>query len=812
MPLGIALALVGVVGAFVLFNTGQVAVNKQRLSDAADSAAYSGMVWQARALNFQAYTNRAMIANDVTIGQAVSLTSWSTYSAIASDNIATVTDPVPIVGQIIRSIAQIFKTVNSVIEPVSDAIVSVVGVINGVIGVAQESMFASAFMATPDIVDKVAKASDDNFEAVSGYAIAGLFNNLNSWQAFTEEYSHDDIEAMRERTDLVSQSRDDFATNRRWKFFHDFWLFTSPFTQYKLYYSGQTRLLMSTNLETPQWEWVGKDGLSLHQKRLSFKLTGVKTKRDQLPIGWASAYANSQNSNSSATIDERNKKCQGYYTLAKYGTNDNCDFLGPLGNGVAEGLANEGFKFKLLDSGPIGLTGYNGIQAFRSLSKNVLEDEDGSGDPVLRLRTEISMDMQDTETTNDWVHDSEPFATELASAGKKMSSISVAEVYYRHPKAYRTENHTIKMQRANGYNPYWDVRLAPIDLEERLVALALRDGVVGGGGGSSTPGSEQLDSYDGGNGNPGVDVAGNITDLPEYAVTLASAMELDDGLGDALEAKTAGALTEATQLLEDTAGISITDIAGFMQVDTTLNEIENDIKEKLKAKLEEAAEKLARDFLGSTEIGGVNVGETIEDAEGVVDDALAINERMEEVREAVAADFIAALSAEVGPYEEVVADLRSGVAPRLGIVDLNIEIKRLEDLVNEEEGNRSDGASQSTISALNAAQADLRALYEDIRTETMNLTTSITDQVIASMTTHGAEFFEEGIDTDLRDFLAKDIEDMIQEYLDLTPEDRLVHETGTGLPWDREQEDEEEYDKDAPPDNYNEDDYGKFED
>ena len=53
LPLGLALLVFGVLGAFVLFNTGQVATNKMKLANAADAAAYSGTLWQARALNFQ---------------------------------------------------------------------------------------------------------------------------------------------------------------------------------------------------------------------------------------------------------------------------------------------------------------------------------------------------------------------------------------------------------------------------------------------------------------------------------------------------------------------------------------------------------------------------------------------------------------------------------------------------------------------------------------------------------------------------------------------------------------------------------------
>jgi len=79
MPLGIALILFSVLGALVVYNTGQSVSQKARLVNAADAAAYSGLQWQARALNFTGYTNRAMVANQVSLAQAVSLSSWATY-------------------------------------------------------------------------------------------------------------------------------------------------------------------------------------------------------------------------------------------------------------------------------------------------------------------------------------------------------------------------------------------------------------------------------------------------------------------------------------------------------------------------------------------------------------------------------------------------------------------------------------------------------------------------------------------------------------------------------------------------------------
>lgn len=59
------------------FNVGQQTLGKMRLQNAADAAVYSAAQAQARDYNFSAYTNRAMVANQVAVAQVVGLTSWA---------------------------------------------------------------------------------------------------------------------------------------------------------------------------------------------------------------------------------------------------------------------------------------------------------------------------------------------------------------------------------------------------------------------------------------------------------------------------------------------------------------------------------------------------------------------------------------------------------------------------------------------------------------------------------------------------------------------------------------------------------------
>ena len=59
-----------------MFNGALLANTKTQLQNAADAGAYSAAVLQARDHNFSAYTNRAMIANQVAVAQQVSIESF----------------------------------------------------------------------------------------------------------------------------------------------------------------------------------------------------------------------------------------------------------------------------------------------------------------------------------------------------------------------------------------------------------------------------------------------------------------------------------------------------------------------------------------------------------------------------------------------------------------------------------------------------------------------------------------------------------------------------------------------------------------
>jgi hypothetical protein len=81
-----------------VFNVGQIVAEKMKVQNAADNAAYSAAVWEARGMNLTAYTSRAMVANYDTM--ATFLAVWSMMDALDGFLwlLETVSQFIPFVG------------------------------------------------------------------------------------------------------------------------------------------------------------------------------------------------------------------------------------------------------------------------------------------------------------------------------------------------------------------------------------------------------------------------------------------------------------------------------------------------------------------------------------------------------------------------------------------------------------------------------------------------------------------------------------------------------------------------------------------
>lgn len=444
LPLGLALVLFGVFGALVLFNTGQVTTDKIKLVNAADAAAYSGSIWQARALNYQAYTNRAMVANQVSIAQAVTLQSWASYGAITSENIATVLRPIPVANVFASALEQAMTVAEQVLAPLAQGMVTIIDPVLDGLSMSQEAMFVSAFSATPEIIETIARESDPRFSVDTGYTVRGLGGNLESWSNFTEGFEASDQVAMSERLDMINRSRGEFTRSRNWKFFH-FWFPSTFATYHRIYREGDTELIMqASDGGQIDWEWKAKDTMSFHTK----VYTWSGRRRYEVPVGWGSAFVNNSGSPGQTIEDDPERML--------------------WSNRGAESWADQGLVSPVRQTeSQTALRNYGGVRAYRSLSAATLVEDE----PALKLKVEISLDSLQVKGSNNIVS-GDTFSAPINSPGQLMSSISIAEVFYKRP--LERKNTAPLYERANGYNPYWDVRLSEIPVSDRLLATSMR--------------------------------------------------------------------------------------------------------------------------------------------------------------------------------------------------------------------------------------------------------------------------------------------------------------------------------------------------
>lgn len=216
--LGFAAAMVGM--SLVAFNSGQVTNAKMRAMNAADAAAYSGAVWQARTLNFQAYMNRAMVVNEVTIAQSVSLRSWVAYLDRFVTNVNYITQFVPYLGVATRAVQRGISAVDTAVQRALPFAESALRAVNAAESKAQVAADALGTIVAVDLANQVALLNGATLPTASNAAL--FAKNELRWMALTDDYKKTNGRVGSDRRTRMRQvtldSRDGFSQARDWRF------------------------------------------------------------------------------------------------------------------------------------------------------------------------------------------------------------------------------------------------------------------------------------------------------------------------------------------------------------------------------------------------------------------------------------------------------------------------------------------------------------------------------------------------------------------------------------------------------------------
>ena len=129
MPMTAILIVAVLLSLWAMYDSGQLMTERMKLQNTADNVAYSGSALVARDLNYTAYTNRAMVANQVAIGQLVGLSSWAVMGKQLASNlnlIAKVAYLIPPLGAFVDRVTMALKQAASSLSNATDRIASLV--------------------------------------------------------------------------------------------------------------------------------------------------------------------------------------------------------------------------------------------------------------------------------------------------------------------------------------------------------------------------------------------------------------------------------------------------------------------------------------------------------------------------------------------------------------------------------------------------------------------------------------------------------------------------------------------------------------
>jgi hypothetical protein len=186
------------------FNVGQLSYHRIKLQNTVDAATYSAAVAHARELNFSAYMNRGVIANQVAITQIVSITGWmrgykTTYTGFVAElatffaNFSPLGAMWTVPANMLRSATP--QALNVVEQVAGPAITALDFLIDG-LGVASDAYHWAMMGAIPlRLVPEVIKAnegSDAGISLVGGVALAASVAKASTFSTTYEPKSQKD--------------------------------------------------------------------------------------------------------------------------------------------------------------------------------------------------------------------------------------------------------------------------------------------------------------------------------------------------------------------------------------------------------------------------------------------------------------------------------------------------------------------------------------------------------------------------------------------------------------------------------------------
>lgn len=450
----------------LVYNVGQVANHKEATVNAADATALSGALVEARMLNFEAYTNRAMVANEVTIAQLVSLDSWLNYNNELLQYIATYTSPIPYLDDLTSTLADASQAALDAVNPIIAAAVQPIEDVNTALKTARDYANTVGAFAANDIAGQIANANTTTFggrydeqpQLVGSFNPVVLVYNESQWNSFTSVYSGDDRSIP---VGVILNSRDQFTTNRTTGTFIDSLNLAMRIAGLNTVYTNFDKTSGTTTIQNYD-DWAGQDSLDAtitFNPCLIFNCS--ITEFIPIPIGYGRADADSDGSTG----------------------DDLCNVSGSTTNCTLAVQNSQNIS-------------WSGLPDFRDLAKNLSKTDpctvnNGSDSPSLTYVAAVQKQAKAALTTQEMGTNVDvpgpqgsPLMTDNFQNSKNLTSISAACTFFLRPDL--NQENSAKaitgavIARADGvheyaslFNPYWQARLTAPDTKWTTLLYAL---------------------------------------------------------------------------------------------------------------------------------------------------------------------------------------------------------------------------------------------------------------------------------------------------------------------------------------------------
>jgi hypothetical protein len=210
-------AVIVLIVTLATYNVGQLSYHRIKLQNTADAATYSAAVAHARELNFSAYMNRGVIANQVAAAQLVSLTGWvRNFENTYNGEFVTISEVISSLSSLSAMWSTPFNVLKSVSSAAKSAVDPVAGVavkaIDGLILVLSSASelyhYAMVVSIPAELIPDVVKANEPD-ASVSLVGAGMLVASAAQQMTFSKSYKPSDQQDGADRMAKVTQASTD---------------------------------------------------------------------------------------------------------------------------------------------------------------------------------------------------------------------------------------------------------------------------------------------------------------------------------------------------------------------------------------------------------------------------------------------------------------------------------------------------------------------------------------------------------------------------------------------------------------------------